>query len=461
MKNNITAIVPEKGKAAAANPNRKNHRPAVKKHGMDFALFISVVIICAFGLVMLFSASYYYAQNQFGDGLKYLKKQALYTCVGIAAMIGLSFVPYNKIYKKNIFLFCAYVFVIITLVMVFIPGLGMERQGAHRWLRIGGFSFQPSELVRFLLVIILAKYMSKRSDAMPTFFNGLFPVLFVLISLAVILFIHSSEAEAIEKHRKLLTCLSAAAAVLVTGGVIWYFIRHKERWHSFVDALGIYLLILVPCALIYKQPNLSMLILIAATVLVMFFMGGVSVRHIGYIILIGILLVLLMISAEGYRTSRLQAWLHPWEYKGDKSFQVVQSLYALGSGGMFGQGFNASRQKLLFLPYSESDFIFAIICEELGFVGGALLIAAYAFVIYRGIKIALNVRDKFASLLAGGITSILAIQVILNIGVVTGLIPATGQTLPFVSAGGTSAVVFLAAMGILLNISRYTEPKKR
>ena len=458
MKNNVTAIVPKNRSTAAAQPNNPKIQPAVKKHGMDFALFITVVIICAFGLVMLFSASYYYAQNQFGDGFKYLKSQAVYTGVGIAAMIGFSFIPYNKVYKKNTFLFIAYLAILIMLALVFIPGIGIERQGARRWLRLGSFTIQPSELVRFLLVIILAKYMSKRTDTMPYFLNGLFPVLLAAGSVLGAVVICTNEKT---KSSGWIIAAAIVAALAIIGGVVWYFIRHKEQWKYFLNASWIYLLILIPCVLIYKQPNLSTLILIAVTVLVMLFMGGVSLRHFGFIMFIGIILVLFMIFAEGYRSDRIQAWLHPWENTDDKSFQVVQSLYALGSGGLFGQGFNASKQKLLFLPYRESDFIFAIICEEFGFVGGALLIAAYAFIIYRGIRIALTVRDKFASLLAGGITSILAFQVILNIGVVTGLIPATGQTLPFVSAGGTSAVVFLAAMGILLNISRYTEVKKR
>lgn len=458
MKNNVTAITPQNRTAPAGKQNKSSLRPPVKKHGMDFALFISVVIICAFGLVMLFSASYYYAQTKFGDGFKYLKSQAFYTCVGIAIMLGLSFVPYNKLYRNNTFLLLAYLFVIVTLIMVFIPGLGLERQGARRWLRIGGFSFQPSEILRFLLVIILAKYMSKRTDIMPGFLNGFFPAFFGLGSILAVILVCKSEKV---KDHKWIIPVAIIAALLVIGGVVWYFIRHKDKFISVCHASGVYLMILVPCFLVYEQPNLSTLILIAATVLIMFYMGGVSRKYLGFIILAGIILVVAMIFAEGYRSDRIQAWLHPWENSNGKSFQVVQSLYALGSGGMFGQGFNASRQKLLFLPYSESDFIFAIICEEFGFIGGALLIAAYAFVIYRGIKIAMTVRDKFASLLAGGITSILAIQVILNIGVVTGLIPATGQTLPFISAGGTSVVMFLAAMGILLNISRYTELKKR
>ena len=189
-------------------------------------------------------------------------------------------------------------------------------------------------------------------------------------------------------------------------------------------------------------------------------MGGASLKQLLIIGGVGLALIIFLIFAAGYRSGRVTNWLHPWDDPQNGSYQVIQSLYAFGNGGFLGQGLDASRQKLLFLPEMENDYILAIIAEELGFVGVFLLILAYAFVIYRGIRIALSVKDRFAALVAGGISCTLAIQVIVNIAVVTNSIPATGQTLPFISAGGTSLLVFLGAMGILLNISRYAEKRK-
>ena len=173
--------------------------------------------------------------------------------------------------------------------------------------------------------------------------------------------------------------------------------------------------------------------------------------------LVGAVFAFILLTLSGYRNVRLTIFLDPWKDPLGKGHQLIQSLYALGSGGLFGQGFNASRQKLLYLTYSESDFIFSIIGEELGFVGCVILMLAYLFLIYRGMMVAIHCKDKFGSLLAAGISLTLALQVAVNIGVVTSSVPTTGQTLPFVSAGGSSLVVFLMAMGVLLNISRYVE----
>ena len=186
-------------------------------------------------------------------------------------------------------------------------------------------------------------------------------------------------------------------------------------------------LFVVPAVLIYFQPNVSMLIILCIVFAIMLFIGGASLSQLGIAALIGGAAIGVLLFAASYRESRITAWLDPWGNKSDAGYQIVQSLYAFGNGGWFGQGLDASRQKLLFLPYRESDFILSIIAEELGFVTVALLIAAYCFIIYRGIRIALSVRDRFASLVAAGFSSILAVQVAVNVAVVTNSIPATGQ----------------------------------
>ena len=167
--------------------------------------------------------------------------------------------------------------------------------------------------------------------------------------------------------------------------------------------------------------------------------------------------MVIAVLSEEYRKARMTMFWDPWTSKADGAYQLRQSLIALGSGGIFGKGLNFSRQKLLFLPYGESDFIFAIIGEELGLIGCVLLMGAYAFLVYRGIRIAMRCKDRFGSLLAAGITSVIGMQAIVNIAVATSSAPTTGQTLPFISAGGTSLVIFLSAVGILLNVSRNTQ----
>ena len=386
-----TGKVISMGSTSGKAESRPEAVPAAQKHHFDFALFIVLMLICAFGIVMLFSASYYYAQSKFNDGLYYVKKQVLFFGVGLAAMLVLSHIKYT-VYQKLTTI--AYFGLIALLVLTLL--IGENVNNAERWIRIGSFNLQPSELAKFVLVLVAAKLMTSKKNKMGSFVHGILPVLVYM---------------------------------------------------------------LIPCVLIYLQPNLSMIIIIAATTFVMLYLGGAKTWHLLVLALLGVAAVLVLIKVAGYRSTRLDMFFDPWaDAKGD-GYQVVQSLYAFGNGGLFGQGINYSRQKLLFLPYRESDFILSIIGEELGFVGCFALLAAYLFVIFRGILIAMRCRDRFGSLTAAGITSILSIQTIVNVAVVTGSIPATGQTLPFISSGGTSMIVFMAAIGILLNISRYTEVK--
>lgn len=369
------------------------HRKSLAKGQMDFWLFIGIVAICAFGLVMLFSASYYYGQVQFSDGFRYLKNQVVFLGLGLIGMIVLSFFDYHKFEKFKVF---GLVFTIVAMAAVLV--FGVTRNGAQRWLEfnIGGFtiSFQPSELAKFALILYMSSFMARRSATMKNFAHGMMPMLIIIV---------------------------------------------------------------VICAFLLLQKNMSMMMIVVMIGMIMMFVGGVQVKHLVLLLLAAIPFFFLLAKIEPYRWARLMIFTDPWKDPLEDGYQLIQSLYAFGAGGVFGQGLNFSRQKLLFLTYGESDFIFAIIGEELGLIGCALVIAAYAFVIYRGIRIAMRCKDKFGSLLAAGITLVLAIQVAVNIGVATSSIPPTGQTLPFISSGGTSLVVFLCAMGILLNISRHTE----
>ncbi len=363
---------------------------------LDFPLLFAIALLCAFGLVMLFSASYYYAQNTAAtryDGFFYLKSQAMYLAVGLVAMYVVSRVDYHFFDKIRVF---ALVGTLLLMLLVLVPGLGVSRNGAQRWLGIPGtsFTFQPSELAKFALIVYMAGFMSRRPQAMKNLTKGVFPMLFIM------------------------------------------------------GAFGLVLLL---------QKNMSMMVILLMTGVVMLFLGGAEIKHL--LLLAGIALPILVVAVlmEDYRQSRVLMFMDPWESTEKGAYQLRQALIALGAGGVFGQGLNFSRQKLLFLPYGESDFIFAIIGEELGFIGCTLLILTYLFIIYRGIRIAMRCKDRFGSLMAAGITAVIGMQAAINIAVATSSIPPTGQTLPFVSAGGTSLMIFLAAAGILLNISRNIE----
>ena len=362
-----------------------------KRQHVDYGILLTVTFLCAFGLVMVFSASYYYAQNTSStnfDGYFYIKKQVVFLAIGFPVMIALSFFDYRRLEKYKV---AAILISIVLLVAVLI--FGKEANGAKRWLIIAGQSIQPSEVAKLGMMLYMCAFMSKKHEVMHTFKYGMLPMLLIV-------------------------------------GVI--------------------------CGLVMLQPNMSMAVIIGMMGYALLFVGGCDAKQLLVLLAgcIGAFFTLALISP--YRVARLTSFTNPWADPLGTGYQLIQSFYAIGSGGWFGRGLNNSRQKLLFMTYGESDFIFAIVCEEFGFIGGFIILCAYGFIIYRGIRIALRCRDRFGSLLAAGITIVFAIQIFVNIGVVTGTFPTTGQALPFISAGGSSMVIFLAAMGVLLNISRTT-----
>lgn len=372
-------------KAASPKPGR-----------MDFVLFTAVLVLCAFGLIMVLSASYYYSYQEHGDGLYYFVKQIVFFVLGLAAMLILAYLVPYKTYKLPPVIASA---LLITLgAMIYAYFFGVEVNGARRWINLGFATVQPSELAKFVLVIFMSAYLTSYRGKIRTF-----------------------------KHGVLLPTLMLAPFAVV----------------------------------VMLQSNMSMLLIMIIVFVIMLFIGEVRPIHIAFLGAVALLAILpLALDEDSFRLARITTFLDPWQDPSGNGYQLIQSYFALGAGGLFGRGLNLSRQKLLFLTYGESDFIFAIIGEELGWVGCVLLLALYGLVIYRGFKIAFSVKDRFASLLAGGITSIIAIQAAVHVLVTTGRAPTTGQTLPFVSAGGTSLIFFMAAMGILLNISRYVEKRQ-
>ncbi len=357
----------------------------------NIILISLVLILCLFGLVMIYSASSYSSEQLYGDEFHFVKKQVFGIILGAILFFIASNFDYHKFYKLRYYILALSV---VLLVLVFVPGVGISANGARRWIGFAGLNLQSSEVAKFGFVIFASCYLSKNYEKTKTF-KGILPV-------------------------------------LLAGGVI--------------------------CLLVILEPNMSVTMCIGMVMIVMLFVGGLSVNHFCILAIPALALVVLLIVIEPYRLDRLMAFINPWANPKEEGYQLIQSLYSLGAGGLFGVGLFNSRQKYLFLPFAESDFIFAIICEELGFIGALLVISIYIAIIAIGIKIALNAQDRLGTYLASGITAVIAIQLLINIAVVTGSIPPTGIPMPFISAGGTSLSVFMAAIGVLCNVGKLSKP---
>ncbi len=367
---------------------RQKNNDLIKPRGeFDFVLTVVTVILVLFGIVMVYSASSYNAAVNYGNEYFYMFKQLIGAILGFAAMIALSFTDYHILGKLRYIILGIS---IVLLILVFIPGIGIESYGARRWINLPFFTMQASEIAKFGFIIFAAAYMAKHYKKM-TKFTGIMPVLGV-------------------------------------GAVI--------------------------CLLIILEPNMSITICVVLLMFSMLFIGGAKIKHFVFIALPVLAMIPVLIIIEPYRLKRLLAFIDPWASPLGEGYQLIQSFYSLGSGGLFGLGLFNSRQKYLFLPFSESDFIFSIIGEELGLVGCAAVMFAFILLIARAIRIAQNSTDRFGCYLASGIACIIAIQVLVNIAVVTGSIPPTGLPLPFISAGSSSLIVFCGGVGILQSISR-------
>ncbi|MFB6466545.1 stage V sporulation protein E [Cytobacillus sp. Hz8] len=279
------------------------------------------------------------------------------------------------------------------LIVVLIPGIGTERNGSRSWIGVGAFSIQPSEFMKLAMITFLAKFLSENQKKITSFKNGLAP------------------------------------------------------------SLG---LVFLAFGLIMLQPDLGTGTVMVGTCVVMIFISGARISHFVGLGMIGVLGFVGLVISAPYRMKRITSFLDPWGDPQDSGFQIIQSLYAIGPGGLFGLGLGQSRQKFFYLPEPQTDFIFAIVAEELGFIGGSFVLLLFALLLWRGIRIALGAPDLYGSFLAVGIIAMVAIQVMINVGVVTGLMPVTGITLPFLSYGGSSLTLMLMAIGVLLNISRHS-----
>ncbi len=360
---------------------------------IDYPLLVVTMILVMFGILMVFSASYYYAENSKNtdyDAFYYFWKQISGAVMGLVAMIAGMLFDYNK-YKKLRFIILG--IGILLMLLVFVPGIGIERNGSRRWVNLYFLDLQSIEVLKFAIVIFMAAGISSNHEKMRQFKYGMAPYL---------------------------------------------------------------VLLMIAAALLYFQPNFSAVVTLALLMFVMMLVGGANLVHFGIMGRIGIGGGAIAMIATEYRMDRIFAYLDPWKYADNQSYQLIQSLYSIGSGGFFGLGLGNSRQKYLYLPYSESDCIFAIIVEELGYFGGLLLLITFGVLIWRGVRIALRAPNMFGTMIATGITALIAIQVFINIGVVVGLVPPTGVVLPFISAGRTSLIMYMGCIGVLLNISKQT-----
>ena len=401
---------PQRSKIRHTKPQKElSHAPARKKifffghdGNLDVGLFTVVLILLIVGVIMMFSASYFWALHEYQDGYYYLKRQAAFAVAGLALMAWVSTVDYHFLQNTKI----AYAsFIIVYGLNILTAVAGVEVAGARRWIVFFNlFSFQPSELLKIIFIIVIAYILSANYPYFKKMRYSLFPCTFIIAIVAL-----------------------AMAA----------------------------------------QRHMSALLIFAALGIMLMFFGGVEKKHMA--LLVGVLGILGMIALTvkmvkstgenagfGYISTRIEAWRHPESDIRDTTNQIWNSLLAIGSGGLMGVGIGESKQKFLWLSEAQNDFVFAIVCEELGFIGACMVILLFVIFIWRGISIAAKSPDRFGMLLAAGITIHIGLQALLNIAVATNTIPNTGISLPFFSYGGTALMMQLFEVGILLSVSRKT-----
>ncbi len=356
----------------------------------DFTILVVTIVLVMIGIVMVFSASFYQAESsaQYNhDGLYFFKKQIFGALLGLAAMVAGMLIDYHFWDK---FKYWGLLIAAVLLVLVYIPGVGVEINGSKRWIDLRVTTIQPSEVAKFFLIVSIAKILDDNQPKVKSFIYGIWPVLVVV---------------------------GAISAIIV------------------------------------PQPNYSAIMIIVVIAFIMMLCGGSNLFYlVGFVILAGVAATYVL-STQEYIRVRIFAYLTPELDPLGKGYQILQSLYAIGSGGFLGRGLGNSMQKFLYLPYGESDFIFSILCEELGFVGAMVLIILFVVLIYRGIRTALRSPDVFGMLMSAGVIAMIGLQVVLNLAVATRTMPPTGVSLPFISQGLTALVMFMAEIGIVLNIS--------
>jgi len=352
----------------------------------DKTLWVTAFILVGIGIVMIYSSSAIQAQERFNDPAFFLKRQILWVLLGTMGLLLAMNVDYRSWERYAPILLLGS---LLLLLLVLVPGVGIKINGARRWLRFAGLSFQPSELAKFSLIVFLARFFARKSER----------------------------------------------------------VARVEGFLTLLLLVGVFFL------LIALEPNIGTATLLLLIAFSLFFVGGCRISHLAFTLLGFTPLFAWIVSAHPYAKARVLAILDPSKASSGSLYQLHQSFYALGPGGLLGRGLGESVQKLFYLPEPHTDFIFAIVGEEMGFIGSVFVIGLFGVLLWRGTRIALRAPDPFGSFLAIGITLAIALQAAINIGMVVGLLPTTGVPLPFISFGGSSLVVTLLGVGVLLNIS--------
>lgn len=371
----------------------------VVRGGVDNFLLFTILILVAYGLIMVFSASYADAQSRYGDSYYFIKRQSVMVVIGLICMVVASRFPLRFYKMAAIPVYCLSAVMLVAVLVV-----GDTGGGAQRWIDLGFVRFQPSEIAKYSLILMLAWYYSKYCDKAFDF-----------------------------KSR-----------------------RNSNLYGTFYPLC----LIGFICVLVLLEKHLSGIIIIGCIGLMVMFASGIKLRLLAIMGGAAGVFVVAFAMLTDYTKRRIDIWLNPAAHPLDGGWQTLQGMRAIGSGGFFGLGLGNSRQKYSYVSEPQNDFIFTIICEELGFIGALAVFALFGILVWRGYVIAMRSPDRFAQLVAIGISSKIALQVILNIAVVTNSIPNTGIALPLFSYGGTAMVVQLVELGTLLAISRYTLEKK-
>ena len=365
----------------------------IRNTNCDSILCITVAILVLIGIVMVFSSSAAYTVRDHNDSYYFLKKQVLWCVLGTVLLLFTKTLDYHKLHQ---YAYPIMVFTFLLLIIVTFPEFSKKVGGARRWLTLGGFSFQPSELAKFTLVLFIAKSLVKRADKLRNFAYGYLPNLIVLG---------------------------------------FFFIP------------------------ILFQPDFGTAMIIFSVTFTMLFIAGLRKKFLFLSILAIVPFIASAILTAEYRTKRIIAFVDPWKDPSGIGFQVIQSFYAFGRGGFWGTGLGQSSQKLFRLPEAHTDFIFSVIGEELGFIGTTAIVILFSIFIWRGFITAYRAKDPFGTHLATGLTLLIGLQAFINLGVASGLLPTKGLTLPFISMGGSSMLVTMLSVGVLLNISK--QAKKR
>lgn len=397
MKNAKETIRPTKEKRSVLSLRRRSGSVQRLRSGIDWPFAVLVMLLLAIGTTFVFSSSYVYAKYNYGDSYFFIEKQIGWVVAAIFVIFGVAYLADYLWLKK----FALPIFIASYILLWFVFFFAEDINGAKRWIYVGPMSVQPSEIVKFSTILLVSAYLvwleTKGRDKIRSFRYGILPF---------------------------------GALVLLIG---------------------------LP---LYKQPHLSAMIIIFAIIFALMYLGGVKTGYLTGLLGGGGAAMLMLILFTSHGQSRIDNWLHPELDPQGAGWQPLQSLYAIGSGGLWGVGLGQSKQKHLYLPEPQNDYIFAVICEEMGFVFAIAVIALFVLLIWRGFRIAKNAPSKFSSLLVMGIIIQIGLQVFLNIGVVTGTLPSTGVSLPFFSYGGSSLLIFMAEMGVVLNVSKYSYMEK-